>query len=1089
MRRRAASASRVLTAVVFTDIVGSTELAARLGDAEWRRLLERQRAYVRANLRRFAGREVDTAGDGFFATFEVPAQAVLFALTTVAGASELGIELRSGVHMGEVERTGGGVAGMTVHIGARIAAAAAPSTVLVSSTVRDLATGADVRFEDQGTVELKGVAEPWHLYRAVVSELTSDQAAVARGDAAVAEAERQAGIRHGLRGAIATGRGRVAVVALVSAGVLVVAAVGWALWTAPVLVPSVPADQVGRVNPSAMGIGNAVQVGSLPDQLAYGGGLLWVTDATNGTLSAIDPQTRLPKGGPWSLGVTAVPGAVAYGAGSVWVADTANQQVLRFDPTTDKVVGQPYQVGNGPSSIVADDSVVWVANQLDGTLSRIDPNMGTGTVDPPLPIGETPDGLAIDSGDLWVSDFDAGRVLRLDLTTGEPVSDPISVGNGPTTLAADGSSVWVVNSRDGTVSRIDATTDSVDGLVAVGAEPGSVAAGDDAVWVTVGSSSDIARIDPHAVPLAVIGRIPVLSRPNAIALAGTDPWFTTQAAASSTGDEAIPHQGGTLRIISTADLFPPTIDPVHIGDNPAAPTANLILQLTNDGLIGYTRSTGLNGFRLVNDLAANNPVPSDGGRTYTFRLRSVNWSDGTPVVASDVVRTIERDMAWNSPGTTFPNILGADACAKDASAAPVLLSSTEPSPLTTTAHACGIAFDDGAGSVTFHLAEPDPAFLNELAADLAEIVPSSTPNAEAKQPLLATGPYMISDYEPGLRLTLNRNPQFREWSHPAQPSGYPETIEWNVVPDDADQVAMIERGDADWSPNTLPASKMDELITRFSGRLHAVPTLKTWNEFMNTKLPPFDHLEVRQAVNLATNRFAVIDAYGGPLSGRVTCQNVIPGVPGYKPYCPFTADAWPPGSSLADPTLGQSWHAQDLSAARALVDQSGMAGTPVQVWTPDDFSAVADFYMGLLNDLGFQASIKSVDRQTFFGDDLTSPAIYSTWQMAGFWERAPDPLASDFLGEYTCVDSPPPSSFCDHSIEQHIASAQAAEVANPNDPTVADTLWEQVDQEVTYASPAVVPFVISDVDFVSSRIGNFTGHWILGPLLDQWWVQ
>jgi class 3 adenylate cyclase len=158
--------TRALATVLFTDIVGSTDRATALGDRAWKELLERHHAIVRALLSRYRGREVDTAGDGFFATFDGPARAVRCALEILEGVRPLGLRLRAGVHTGEVETIDGKVGGIGVVVGARIGAMAGADDVLVSSTVKELVMGSDLRFDDAGTHELKGITGTWQLYRA-----------------------------------------------------------------------------------------------------------------------------------------------------------------------------------------------------------------------------------------------------------------------------------------------------------------------------------------------------------------------------------------------------------------------------------------------------------------------------------------------------------------------------------------------------------------------------------------------------------------------------------------------------------------------------------------------------------------------------------------------------------------------------------------------------------------------------------------------------------------------------------------------------------------------------------------------------------
>jgi pimeloyl-ACP methyl ester carboxylesterase/class 3 adenylate cyclase len=161
--RHAPVADRVLATVLFTDIVGSTEHAATLGDRRWRELLEAHHAEVRRRLERFRGREVDTAGDGFLATFDGPARAIGAACAIRDALEALGIEIRAGLHTGECELIGEKIGGIAVHTGARVSSAAAPGEILVSSTVKDLVAGSGIGFEDRGLHELKGVGS-WRLY-------------------------------------------------------------------------------------------------------------------------------------------------------------------------------------------------------------------------------------------------------------------------------------------------------------------------------------------------------------------------------------------------------------------------------------------------------------------------------------------------------------------------------------------------------------------------------------------------------------------------------------------------------------------------------------------------------------------------------------------------------------------------------------------------------------------------------------------------------------------------------------------------------------------------------------------------------------
>ncbi|MDP9301832.1 MAG: adenylate/guanylate cyclase domain-containing protein [Actinomycetota bacterium] len=167
IRSEEAQFDRVLATVLFTDIVDSTPRAAELGDRRWAELVQRHHAAVRAMLARYRGTEVDTAGDGFFATFDGPARGVKCAQAILEAVQPLGIEVRAGLHTGEVETIDGKVGGLAVVIGARVGALAGPSELLTSHTVKDLTAGSGLMFEDAGEHDLKGVPDRWHLYRVV----------------------------------------------------------------------------------------------------------------------------------------------------------------------------------------------------------------------------------------------------------------------------------------------------------------------------------------------------------------------------------------------------------------------------------------------------------------------------------------------------------------------------------------------------------------------------------------------------------------------------------------------------------------------------------------------------------------------------------------------------------------------------------------------------------------------------------------------------------------------------------------------------------------------------------------------------------
>jgi peptide/nickel transport system substrate-binding protein len=196
-------------------------------------------------------------------------------------------------------------------------------------------------------------------------------------------------------------------------------------------------------------------------------------------------------------------------------------------------------------------------------------------------------------------------------------------------------------------------------------------------------------------------------------------------------------------------------------------------------------------------------------------------------------------------------------------------------------------FNRAARTVTFRLTAPDPEFLTKLGLSFAYVLPASTPRRPTgTKPPPATGPYLISAYRPGHLVTLVRNPRFREWSQAAQPDGYPDRIEvrLDLSPDEA--VNAVLRGRAD-EYDGVPASRMQEVTTRYAGQVHSHAQPTTYYLFLNTRVPPFDDPRARRAVALAVDRATLVAVRGGPRAAQATCQILPPNFPGYRPYRPF----------------------------------------------------------------------------------------------------------------------------------------------------------------------------------------------------------
>src|SRR3954454_2497264 len=425
---------RFVATLLFTDIVGSTDTAARIGDRAWRQLLEEHNSVVRRELRGAHGREMDTAGDGFFAVFDTPEAAVRCAAAIAAGVVPLGLQIRAGVHTGECELIGGKAGGMAVNIAARIAALAGAGQVLVSSSTRDMTVGSGLHFTGGAERTLKGVEDPWRVY-----ELASI-------DAPAAPVPRQPRAKND----------RIPRRLLVATVVVGLAGIG-----AVPLIQRTSAEAGRTVSNNAVGVLDAkgakstasVDVGERPSGVASDAQAVWVTNSTSNTVSRIDRRTHAVTPIPVGVG----PSGIAVGAGAVWVANGGDSTVSRIDPASNLV--SSIRVAPGPTGVVVAAGAVWVTNTLNASVTRLDPASSAvlGTV----PVGAGPTGIAFGLGFIWVTNQGDGTGSRIDPKTRALRGAPIRVGNGPTGIAVGAGAVWVANTIDGSLSRISAEDGTV----------------------------------------------------------------------------------------------------------------------------------------------------------------------------------------------------------------------------------------------------------------------------------------------------------------------------------------------------------------------------------------------------------------------------------------------------------------------------------------------------------------------------------------------------------------------------------------------------------------------------------------------------
>jgi YVTN family beta-propeller protein len=795
----------------------------------------------------------------------------------------------------------------------------------------------------------------------------------------------------------------------------------------------------------------ATGVGATPTAVAAGEGAYWVTNADGHTVSRIDPGTTAVVD---TIPVGNGPSGIAIGAGAVWVVDSLDGTVSRIDPGTNSVV-QKIPVGGGPRGIVYAAGSVWIANTGDGTITRIDPESGRPTK--PLPVAATE--LAFGAGTVWASQRAAGQVVRIDPATGKQVF-AIPVGNGPTGIAFGHGAAWVANSLDGTVSRIDPATNSVTATVLTGNGPQAVAVDARGIWVSNEFGGDVVRIDPGRNQVAQRVNVGSRSRPSGLAMSGG-------AVLVPVRQSGVGHRGGTLVLRADAanGNAIDSIDPAVSLYTYVMP----LLRMTGDGLTALTQVGGLAGTQPVPDLATSLPAPTDGGRTYTFQLRpGIRYSNGRPVQATDFRSTFERFYAVGSPTTDYDGIVGGAQCRKHPKRCDL---------------SRGIVVDDVAHTVTFHLIRPDPYFLYKLAAPSAYVLPAGTPRRPAgTHPLPATGPYMIATYRPKRLLRFIRNPYFHEWSRAAQPDGYPDRIDIRTAGTADEAIRDVVDGKADvvWLSEPWTPSQLSRLEVRYASQIHSFPRPNVQALFLNTRVPPFNRLDARRAVNFAVDRAAATNAWGGPRVAQVTCQFLPPNFPGYRPYCPYTAGT----------TKSGTWTAPDLARAKALVARSGTRGMKVTVWAWSEAKGFNRVAVKVLRSLGYRVAVKPVVGDRYWGaagDSRNRAQI-------GFDGWAHDYGApTAFLQHFSCQAFLPGNpnnlngtEFCDPGIDRLMRRAQAEELS---DPTGARALWQQVDREITDASPWVPLMVTKDVNFLSKRVGNYQWSPAMGLLIDQLWVR
>jgi peptide/nickel transport system substrate-binding protein len=552
---------------------------------------------------------------------------------------------------------------------------------------------------------------------------------------------------------------------------------------------------------------------------------------------------------------------------------------------------------------------------------------------------------------------------------------------------------------------------------------------------------------------------------GATGVAKTTPATSAKPAAATKAAKLMAdHRGGTLKLLAKAAGG--TLDP----------QINYTLQYwqiyraTQDGLVAFKAAGGDEAFKIVPDLATSIPKPTDGGKTWTFTLRKgIKYSNGKPVAPRDVLWTMQRIFKVSSPtaGGFYSVLVGADKCLKTPATCDLSKS---------------VVVDAKKNTVTFHLTQPDAEWLDKLAVPHASLLPWGTPNKDFGTKLPpGTGAYMFTKYDPNHELVLKRNPNFKEWSADAQPDGYVDGITYSFGQTVEAQITQIENGTADWTLESPPADRLNEIGTKYASQAHINTQLANWYLPMNTNLKPFSNKLARQAVNYAIDRSQAVRILGGPKLAIPSCQILPAGFPARVDYCPYTKNP------------GAKWSAPDIAKAKALVKQSGMAGQPVAISSANDEvnKAMAVYLQSVLNSIGFKASVKPISGNIFFTyTQNTKNKVQISVQQ--WYQDYPAP--SDFLYVLLgCASFHPGSDssvniagYCNKKIDAEMKQALKLGI---EDPAAALKLWTKIDHELTDESPIATMLNPRQINFLSKRVGNFVWSAQFYMMFSKAWVQ
>jgi peptide/nickel transport system substrate-binding protein len=410
------------------------------------------------------------------------------------------------------------------------------------------------------------------------------------------------------------------------------------------------------------------------------------------------------------------------------------------------------------------------------------------------------------------------------------------------------------------------------------------------------------------------------------------------------GSSTPSERGGTLT--GTYSAFPEYLDPaLNFTLEGATAMQNVYLPL-----LTYAHADGAAGTKLIPALARSLPRIDQGGRRYTLFLRpGLEYSDGTPVRASDFRFALERVFRVNSVGSTFyTGIVGAEEFAE-----------------TKKGGISGIITDDESGKIEIRLTEPSGIFSYLLGLTYVALLPPSTPDEDqTADPPPATGPYVITKVKPGRSWEYTRNPAWEKANGeamPELPGGHVDAIKFRVQANTSTQVNEVEQGKIDWMKDPPPPDRLAEVKRLYEGtQFREMPTISVFYFWMNTQEPPFDDVQVRRAVNHAIDPEALERIYAGTI--QATQQVLPPQMPGHQEF-----ELYP----------------HDMKKAKELIAEAKPADREITIWTDNipPHNEAGEYFEQVLGQLGFDVTLKIVDASTYFTliGNTKTPGLDAGW--------------------------------------------------------------------------------------------------------------